>query len=473
MPTARRVIKNSLALVTVTILERGVGFTLTWYIARALGAEAMGEYSTALSWLFVALPLAIWGFDQLLLREMSRNQNAIGSYIVNAGSFTLITSAATAGLLLFTTHFFSYSPALNHLLRTTAVFVLPLYAISLIFETAIKSLERMEWLIPIRIPLMLLRVGGSIYLLSHHVLLDNVFLLLGIYYGSLCLIYWRVLCFLAPNVQWSFDPRMIRKLAVQSIPIALIGVLGITFKQVDRIMLSALSSMENLGINSTGASITAIILLTAPALMESLFPSLARIHLSAPQEVPTMISRLLRLIWVIAIPVMLITITFVKPVILLLFTVKYIDSVLISQILSVAIVPAFLSRLLYRVILASNNEKATLRIAAVNSVIGICLNLILIPTMGLVGAGIAAVSTESAGFLQNLHYVRFRVAEISIWETAGKPFLCALVSIAGYYIGKQWNEYGTLAAALAIFWGSALCTRLITFADFSYRKALS
>lgn len=466
MGTMYRVVKNSIALVSVTILERGIGFLLPWYIARTLGKGPMGEYSTAISWIFVTLPLAIWGFDQLLLREISRDREALSRYLVNASLVVVGSVTVTAVLLGLIINLFDYPPSLDRLLWVSALFVLPLYTGSLLLETAIKSLERMEWIVGIRTPLTLVRVGGSIYLLFHGVQLEVVFLLLGVYYAATCLIYYFVIRFFVPNIKRTFDPLAVRQLAIHAIPFVLIGVFGITFKQVDRIVLSALRSMEEIGIYSAGATVMAMVLLIAPAMMESLFPGLSRMHVSAPQHLPEMVARLLRLVWFISVPIMLTTITIVRPAILLLFTTEYSASILIAQILALAIVPAFLSRLLYRIILASNNERTTLRIAAINSVIGVGLNLLLIPSMGLVGASIATISAECAGFLQNLYFVHNRVVKISLWQTMGKPFLSAMSAAATYWWIRQWNEYIALIVALSLYIGVAVYLSVISKTDF-------
>jgi O-antigen/teichoic acid export membrane protein len=426
----------------------------------------MGEYSTTLSWLLIAMPVAVWGFDQFLLRELSLNQNNFDRYLVNAGFVTVGSVAITAVLLGLMAFLFDYPASLSRLLWVSAVFVLPLYTGSLLLETAVKSLERMEWIAVVRFPLTLVRVGISIYLLSQGVRLEMVFLLLAIYYGATCLVYYRIIYNLRASFSWRLDAGLIRQLALHAVPFVLIGVFGMTFKQVDRIVLSALETMEELGIYAAGATMMGVVIRIAPAMMESLFPGLSRMHLSAPQRFPGMVARLLRMVWFITVPLTLVVITLAKPAILILFSLDYLASIRIAQILALAVIPAFLSRLLYRVVLASKNERTTLRIAALNSLFGVTLNLALIPLLGLVGAAIAAVGTEILGFFQNLQFVNRRVVPIPFWSTVGKPFVCALAGFVVYWLVGQWNEYVALLCALPVYTGLSFYLKVIATTDF-------
>lgn len=466
MQSARRVIKNSIALMAATLLERGIAFLLPWYIARTLGKEPLGEYSTTLSWIFMAIPLSIWGFDQLFLREASRNRQALTGYLVNAGLVIGGSVMATAALLILVPGIFGYSPSLNRLLWISAFFVIPFYTGSLLLETAIKSLERMEWIVGVRFPLTLIRVGISMYLLWQGQSLEIVFLILGSYYAATCIVYYRIVRSYVSSFSWPINPKLIKELAAQSIPFVLIGIFGVTFKQVDRIVLSALETMDQVGIYSAGATVMAMVLLVAPAMMESLFPGLARMYFAAHHHFRETIDRLIRLIWFVTVPLMFVIITFVRPAILLLFSAEYTASVTVAQILAVAVVPAFLSRLLYRVLLATNNERATLRIAAINSFIGIILNLALIPVIGLTGAAVAAVGAELSGFLQNLHFVHTQVVKVSLWSALGKPAIATLGSIVVYLWIYPWNEYAALMVTLVCFAFLIYFLRILSTADF-------
>ena len=466
MRTARRVLKNSIALLTATLLERGIAFVITWYIARTLGKGILGEYSTAQSWLFVSLPLALWGFDQLLLREAARNRDKLDQYLVNAGVVIIAASAATALILNSITLLFDYPASLGALLRIISFWVIPFYAGSIWLETAIKSLERMEWITIVRTPLSIIRVGISVYLLWQGRSLEVVFWVLGGYYAVTCFFYFRILCAYIPRFNWTIQPAIVKGLAVQAIPFLLIGIFGVTFKQVDRIILSALAPMDLVGLYAAGATVMAMVLLLAPAMMESLFPGLSRMHLSARHHLQEAVGRLIRLIWFVTLPMTFAVITLVRPAVLLLFSADYVTSVGVAQILALAIVPAFLTRLLYRVLLATNNERTTLRVAAINSAIGITLNLILIPWIGLTGAALAVVGAETAGFLQNLTFVHRHIVRISLWQTLAKPAICTVFCGLIYAWIYPWNAYVALTGALAVFVLIVYLWRILSVADF-------
>ncbi|MBM4461164.1 MAG: hypothetical protein FJ011_25980, partial [Chloroflexi bacterium] len=61
MGILQRVTRNFLALTASLILERGVSFVLFLVIARRLGADALGEYALALSFLAIFETVSVFG----------------------------------------------------------------------------------------------------------------------------------------------------------------------------------------------------------------------------------------------------------------------------------------------------------------------------------------------------------------------------------------------------------------------------
>lgn len=461
-----RIFKNSAALLSATTLERGVAFFIPWYIARMLGKEQLGLYSTTMTFVMLSMPVAVWGFDQLLLREIARHRSKLGTYLLNAGLLTSITAVVTASAVALLTQFLNYSGTLQTLIWIAAFLVIPTYAESLIFETAIKGLEQMEWIALVRFPLTLLRVGVSLFLLFRGYDLAIVFVVLALYYGVTCLFYFRILKRVNSEFELHLDRSLSLNLTTTAVPFVLIGVFGITFKQIDRVLLSTLEDVEAVGVYSAGATLVLMIHLLAPALMESLFPGLARVYATSRERFSTISARLLKLVFVTIVPVAFVVFTLAQPLVLFVYSSEYLPSVVVTQILAFGIVPAFLGKFLFRTILASDNERVTLGVAFVNSVVNIALNFVLIPRFGVVGASVAAVLTECTGFLQNLLFVHFKIVPMNFIDVLWKPSFCTFSGAVLYwYVAIQWSGYVALPLALLVFAGMTMLTGIITKED--------
>jgi O-antigen/teichoic acid export membrane protein len=451
MGTPHRILKNSVALSLSIGLERGAAFFLAWYIAHVLGKEAMGEYGLAMAFAALFGTLAYFGLDQLVPREVARNRSLAGLYVANAGLLGGVASALFAGMLMLTANLLGYPVHTRRLLYIIAVFGLLFNTEATISEATIKGLERMEWIAAVRFLASVLRVGLSVLLLSLGLGLEVVFIILAAYQALVWGSYLALLVCLVPKLCFRFDWGLCWSLLKKTTTFMTIAVLGVIFRQIDKVMLSKIANTEAVGIYATGALLVQMVYMMAPALMEALFPRLSQMFLASPHQFARLAERSFKLIFIGIVPVVLCISAFAEMAILRVFGTEYTQSVVVLQILAWALIPAFTGRLLYRIILAGNNEQITMRVAGVNSVVNVLLNLLLIPLYGAVGTSVAAALTESLGFAQNFWFVSRKMLLVNIEDMVFKPMLCSVVSIAMYWGLAEKGPYLALLVALVVF----------------------
>jgi O-antigen/teichoic acid export membrane protein len=107
--------------------------------------------------------------------------------------------------------------------------------------------------------------------------------------------------------------------------------------------------------------------------------------------------------------------------------------------------------MLFRAILASDNEKISLLFGAVKAVVNVSLNFLLIPGYGALGASIAAVATQSVALVQVYWFTSKRLFKIKFMEVFGKPGLCALLSGGIFFYIWRANFYILLPFTLLVY----------------------
>jgi O-antigen/teichoic acid export membrane protein len=459
-----RILANSTALTISVFIEKGLAFLLPWYVARVQGRTLWGYYSTALTFITIASPFAFWGLQQLLPREIARDQSKTGSLLTSGLVLGTGISVGVILSLLVGVRLLNYPPEVQSLIYYGILTTLVPYTGFTLFEAALSGLERMGWIIAVRLPLTLVRVVISVLFLSWGYGMEVLFAILAGYYVLACGTYFALF---SKRLRFPFrlDWMVVRRLFVQAVPFVAVLGIGEAFKQMGRVVLSKAWSTDSLGIYTAGTMVVQLLYLVAPAVMTAVFPLLVRSYQTSAHLFAGVVSKLFKFIFVIFFPIALGTIALADYVILSIYGQDYVDSIAVMQITALGIVPSFVTRLLYRVILASNNERASVRISFVNSFINLALSSLLIPRYGIIGASIINAFVEVVGLVQNLSFISRKVMHLDISYALLKPCGCVVAACLVYWILEPWHTLVAWSAASVIFVGLLFMTKTVVLQE--------
>lgn len=77
---AGKVVKNTLVLSSANVLARAIGFFYFVFLGRTLGVESFGHYNFALALVYNFYPVADFGVERLILRDISKDKNKAQEY---------------------------------------------------------------------------------------------------------------------------------------------------------------------------------------------------------------------------------------------------------------------------------------------------------------------------------------------------------------------------------------------------------
>jgi len=73
----KKVIRNTVFLSSANIFARAVGFFYFVFLGRVLGVENFGHYNFALALVYNFYPVADFGVERLILRDLSKNRGKL------------------------------------------------------------------------------------------------------------------------------------------------------------------------------------------------------------------------------------------------------------------------------------------------------------------------------------------------------------------------------------------------------------
>ena len=460
-----RVLKNSVALSVSAIVERGAAIFIPWYIARARGSQALGYYSTALTFLTISASFAQWGLGQLLPREVARHPYKSRNFATHACAIGAVGSMLAMAVIVVTVTQLRYAKRLQGLILTGLAFSLLPRTEMVILESVINGLERMEWVAVARLFISVLRVAVVVYLLSLGYGLWVMFAASGTYHLLACALYATVILIKAPKSSMGISLKALKDLAVRAIPFVAMLSIGEAFKRFDRVFLSVTNDLEAVGVYSAAAMLLDISYLIARSLMNAIMPPLSRLYITSPKRFAYLLERLAGWLVAIVFPASLGLIASSTWLMPKAFGAGFVESSAVLGVSALGIAPSFVARMLFRSMLASDNERLAVRASVIKSVSNLALNAVLITRYGIIGAGVAHACIELIGFAQNAIWMHRQVPHIHIGRILLANVSCMVIGGGTYWLLGDTDRLAALLISVSVFWGTAFTLRTISLAD--------
>lgn len=436
---------------TGTILSAALGYVFKIYLARTLGAEALGIYALGMTLVaFIGLFNSL-GLPQSAMRFVAAYHVAgkfeqLHALIWRGTSLLLVANVVVGTILLVGGRWvairFYHSPALIPYLPFFAVLMLS-GAVSSFYRQVLAGYRdlKLRTLIVnfvgtpltmlIAVVLIWLGLGLRGYLLGQIASAILVCVLLGVAVRHLTPVAARFFA----------QPGKYPERQIWSFSIVMLGVSFLDFiiAQVDKVAIGFFRSPRELGIYSVAAALVAYIPLILISVNQIFAPTIAHLHTRGDHE---LLSRLFQSLtkWVtsLTLPLTLVVIILSRPLMSLFgpeFAVGW--PILIIGALG-QLVNCGVGSVGY-MLLMSGNERRLMRAQAGMATIMLILSAVLVPTKGILGAAIAASITTAGINVWNLVGVR-RALRLSPYNRSFRKLLLpTLASGAAVFAVKTYS----------------------------------
>ncbi|MRR33747.1 flippase [bacterium] len=408
----QKIVGNTGWLFADKLFRMGMALVVGVWVARYLGPGQFGllNFSGAFITLFSAV--ALLGLESIVVRDMVRNPAATAEILGTTCFLRLGAGVCSYAAALGAIFLLRPGETLTQVLVAIAGVMLLTQAfdtIDLWFQSQVQSkyvvwAKNSAFLVSALVKILLILLNASLVAFAWATLAEFVLGAIG-----LVVVYrmnGRTLW------QWKVSMREARRLAGESLPMVVSGIIFMVYLRIDQVMLGQMAGDREVGIYAAAVRVAEIWYFIPTAIVSSVFPDIVRSREVSDEVFYGKLQRLYNLLaflgYAVAIPV-----TFLASwVIELLFGSAYAAAGPMLAVLVWAGLFANLGVARNAFLLATNKPRVLLFAVSVGAVSNVLLNLILIPRYG--GMGAAFASCVSYWFAAHgacyLHRYLFRAA---------------------------------------------------------------
>jgi len=447
-----RVVTNTVSLIFARILQPLISFAIILLIARILGKKGLGAYSFILSYILLFQIIASLSFTNLVAREISINKNLSGRYLANAGFVGLLFGIFLQIFLLVLIKLLAVEPLLSRAIFYTSFSILASALIG-VGEGIFTGHEKLYLIALTQTIENLTRAIISVILLLYGY---GVFELMLVYLGCRFLsffIYSFFLVKIIPDIHFRVNFYFIRDFLKKLQTFILIIVFVTIYWRLDILMLTKMDGTVASGIYSAAYRLFQIFIIIPQSFVYSLFPIIAKKFNNERTSLQETVERGIRYLLFFSIPVTIIMIVLAKPLVLLLYGEKFIQSVTVLEILMLTIIPYSITVMMGYTLVASNLQKYDMMINGASVLVNATLNYFLISRYGYNGA--AAATFLSICFYLTFQYpvVRKFLFNIYFGKYVFKPLIASVFVGGGLYFLKNWNVIINFGIGIVFYFG--------------------
>jgi O-antigen/teichoic acid export membrane protein len=389
--TAARVARSSAALAAGKMVSMAAGLVLAVLITRQLGAAGLGVYSAAVAFYQVLRSAGEGGARSWLVREASRDPGTTARAVVHLGLMAILRAAVFVPAAVFLVPFLGLSDDLTRAVQIILVGFFP-GVLTPIQEAVFYSYHRTQFVMVGEFALAVSTLAASIVVLERGggvTDLVTVFVVLRVLLvaGYFVAIDRRIVR-LRARLSFAYARGLVREVRA----FAASSILSAAFSRSEILILSMVGTDAQIGYYSAGQKLVEPWSVIPQTVMPNVLPVLSRSYRAKDGKAATIRKVAIRCLEAVALPVTVFLVVLAEPLVLTLFGDGLSDAVPIVRLLAATVALQFLNAVLWRDLVARDDERAMLRAQMITIVPRVAGGLVLVWWLSSTGAAIAAVS---------------------------------------------------------------------------------
>jgi O-antigen/teichoic acid export membrane protein len=459
------VTKNALALTALKLVSPALSVVVVLAVSRMLGAEGLGRYTLATTFLGVVTTLTPLGLNAFLMREGARTGDSFPKLFANAVGLTVTVSVLVTLLFPMVGFWLGYDAVTRQALTVLSLAIVP--ATLLVLCDAVFISHHRSWYIGIYTMVdLVIRVGVGTWLLFHG---HDVVALIGVLVAA----QWAAFAVaahlarrLGAPLRINVDRAILGRLIRTAPTFLSISVFATMAWNIDVVMLSKFASLHDVGLYGAAYRIFDMIRILPQCLCMAVYPLVSQAAGVDLADVRRIGSETLRLMWMALIPIAVGGTLIAGP--LLAFTVgeEFRSAGTTLAILLWTTVPYTFVRYYSYVTVAANRERVDLLLNVGLSATNIGLNIVLIPRYGALGAAVATLVSMCAFGLAQYLYVSTRLSGyLAPLPRLSKPAAAAAIMALFVWMRRTDQVVLLIGAAGLVYITLLLLTRSLSLEE--------
>ena len=398
MKPTSRILKNTLLSFGTNVsakLANVIGFI---FISRAAGVANAGVFSLATIYLLILSSLLI-GLDELITRQVARLPGQSRGYFLLFMTLRLVLSIGLYFCLIVLIFGLNYPQQISNVFILIGLCLIP-DGISNTSQAVLSAFESYGVSFGAAIFSGVVRVVGIVWLLNNGKGILEVALVWLI--SSVIVAFIVLMAALRHKSQSGPIDDTAGSVHIQelwlSVPFILTSFFTTMEYQVDVILISKLLGNEMVGLYSSITTIIFSLALIPQAFRSAVYPYMIRKYEQAPLAILKIFQASSTILSVVAFPIIFGLSLLSERVIELVYGTSFLPAAPALGLIGFVLVFFFLNIPSSRILLIYNKQNLLPGLWAVCLGVNIGLNLLLLPSLGLIGAAIARIASESIFF---------------------------------------------------------------------------
>lgn len=431
--TNQTILKNSFWLGFGELSSRLIKVFIIFYAIRILGVSDWGAFSYAISLCALYMVFSDLGLTSILTRELSKDDNMKEKHISTSFLIKIFINLIIFLLILLTGSFFSKNVITKDILIIVSLLMIFEGMRDFIFAIN-RSMEKMEVEAMVKILTNILLVIFTYIFLINSKTVHS--LALGYMLGSLSGLIFTLIIFRKhlKNLFKNFSLELVKPLVTIAWPFAFFAILGSIMSSTDVVMLGWMKDVDQVGYYSTSQRIVAFLYIIPGLITSSLLPTLSK-QIHDKEKISSVVHSSIKLIYLFSIPLVFGSLVAGDQLITTLFGMDYSQSANIFRIAILNIIFAFPALIFNSIIFIFNRHKSIIKISLIGTVLNVCINFILIPKFGGLGAAITTLISQIVTTILMKKELE-KIIKIKIFNNLSKIILASLIMSIFLFVFK-------------------------------------
>ena len=392
------VARNAAFVLGAQVALKILAFLFNIYVVRRLGAAQFGQYASVMAYVAIFSVFTDLGMSFYTLREMARDRTEVPRLLPSIVLIRIILSLPIIIIAPLSAFWFGKrGDVLTGILLASIGLIL--YAFQGPMDGALTAHERLDYSASFAV------VNQLVFWILGFLLLLKGMGLLGLIVATMAGLAMSTLCSAWALSRIGIGPLIVsfgrwRRLLAASWPFAVCDIAQAFVGRFDTVFMSFVLNDAAVGWYNVPWTLMNMALLIAQSIAVAMFPSLVRSHAEDPDSLQRVSYEAIKYLLVVCLPITVGGTVLADRIIISLYGKGFVNSIPVLQLILWALPSLFLLEFLGRVMITLRMERLAARINVINAGVVVLLDLILVPTLGIVGAALALLCGRSLRLVQ-------------------------------------------------------------------------
>jgi O-antigen/teichoic acid export membrane protein len=465
--TTKRVLGNSLFRVGGYAIGAGVFFATIVLIARYLGTEGFGHFSSILAVASLFQLVADMGVRNIIIRNISLDKANFQTHLGVARTLLWSLSLLSFGCVVALAQLLALPDAIRHAMYLAGLAVILTFH-GLGYSAVLRAFEEMDWDIFGFVLHKFIFIVLIWLIIQMSLGLRGVFAALLLANALQWLYYWGVVTLRHGRAKPSLNITAAWLLLREALPLGIAELLRRLTRHVDKLVLTGLSTAVALGLFTAAHKFVEAMTPFTANLTLPLFPVFSRMARVSPSKLFHAYEQSLKFLYALEMPLAVLMFVLAERLVVLFFGEAYREAAIALQIMAPTVVLLLPNSLYGYVFTALGCQHLYMKCVAVSLVVNILLDFLLIPFYSYQGAAIATMAAEAVLFLAGLTMLCRLGSDLASLRLMWRPLLAGLGMGMCCWVTKDLGlaslAIGTIAS-LGVYAGLLLILRTFTQAE--------